>query len=199
MPKRVESNNKMWPFFIDYISALNSLYILILVPKAQQPAQHNRKGQILQNIFIAYDFNINFISIVLRQEGSAYNSRIFAFIKNSSFYTPLGHYYLADASYTADDPIVLILYQKVRYYLKEQAKVNKRPKNQKELFNLRHASLRNVIKRVFSVLKACFSILNKGRKGYSLKTQVKIIQALTVIYNFININSQDLNKKDSSL
>jgi len=85
----------------------------------------------------------------------------------------------------------------VRYHLKEQAKANKRPKDKKELFNLRHASLRNIIKRAFSVLKARFPILNKGRKGYSLKTQIKIIWALTAIHNFININGWDPNKEDS--
>jgi len=95
---------------------------------------------------------------------------VFAFIKDSSFYTPLGRYYLADASYTVNNPIVLVPYQKVRYHLKEQAKVNKRPKDKKELFNLRHASLRNIIKQAFGVLKAHFPILNKGHKGYSLKT-----------------------------
>jgi len=57
--------------------------------------------------------------------------------------------------------------------------------------------LRNVIKQAFSVLKACFSILNKGLKGYSLKTQVKIIWALTAIYNFMNINGWDPNEEDS--
>jgi len=100
---------------------------------------------------------------------------VFTFAKDSGFYTPLGHYYLADTGYTADNPMVLIPYQKVRYYLKEQVKANKRLKNKKKLFNLRHASLRNIIKRVFGVLKAYFPILNKGRKGYSLKTQIKII------------------------
>ena len=146
---------------------------------------------------MACDFDINFVLIVPRQEGSAHNGRVFAFAKDSGFYIPPGRYYLADASYAADDPIVLILYQKVRYYLKEQVKISKRPKNKKELFNLYYASLRNVIKRAFSVLKARFPILNKGRKGYSLKTQVKIIQVLTAIYNFININGWDLNKEDS--
>jgi len=95
---------------------------------------------------------------------------VFAFAKDSGFYTPLGRYYLANAGYAADNPMVLIPYQKVRYHLKEQAKANKRLKDKKELFNLRHASLRNIIEQAFGVLKARFPILNKGRKGYSLKT-----------------------------
>jgi len=43
-------------------------------------------------------------------EGSVYNSYVFAFAKDSGFYTPLGRYYLADAGYAADNPIVLIPY-----------------------------------------------------------------------------------------
>ena len=50
------------------------------------------------------------MSIIPGWEGSAYNGRVFAFAKDSGFYIPLGRYYLADAGYTADDPIVLILY-----------------------------------------------------------------------------------------
>ena len=48
--------------------------------------------------------------IILGWEGSAYNGCVFAFVKDSGFYAPLGRYHLADASYAADNPIVLILY-----------------------------------------------------------------------------------------
>lgn len=196
-PERVESDDKMWPFFADCIGALDGSHIPISVPEAQQAAWRNRKGWISQNVFAACDFDMNFVSIVPGWEGSAHDGRVFAFAKDSGFYTPPGRYYLADAGYAADDPMVLVPYQKVRYHLKEQAKANKRPKNKKELFNLRHASLRNVIERAFGVLKARFSILDKGRKSYSLKTQVKIVWALTAIHNFMNINGWDPNEEDS--
>jgi hypothetical protein len=45
------------------------------------------------------------------------------------------------------------LYRGVRYHLKEVRQADQRPKNVKELFNLRHSLLRNVIKRIFGVLK----------------------------------------------
>jgi hypothetical protein len=44
-------------------------------------------------------------------------------------------------------------YRGTRYYLKEQQQANQRPQNAKELFNLCYSSLRNVIKRIFGVLK----------------------------------------------
>jgi len=71
--------------------------------------------------------------------------------------------------------MVLVPYQKVRYYLKEQAKAAQRPKNKYELYNLRHSQLRNVIERMFGVLKSRFLIFDKGRRGYTRKTQVKIV------------------------
>jgi len=61
-------------------------------------------------VFIACDFNINFVLIIPGWEGSTYNSRVFTFAKDSSFYIPLGRYYLADTSYTTDNPIVLVPY-----------------------------------------------------------------------------------------
>jgi len=56
--------------------------------------------------------------------------------------------------------------------------------NAKELFNLRHSSLRNVIKRIFRVLKRQWQIL--GGKGceYSINTQIDLFYALIRLYNF---------------
>ena len=70
----------------------------------------------------ACDFDINFIYILLGWEGSAYDGQVFGFAKDRGFNTLLGRYYLADSGYAADNPMVLIPYQKVRYYLKKQAK-----------------------------------------------------------------------------
>jgi hypothetical protein len=44
-------------------------------------------------------------------------------------------------------------YRRVRYHLKEVRQAGLKPENAKELFNLQHSSLRNVIKRIFGVLK----------------------------------------------
>ena len=106
--------------------------------------------------------------------------------KDRGFEIPPGKYYLADAGYAQEDPMLLVPYQKVRYHLKEQAKAAQRPKDKYELFNLRHAQLRNVIERAFGVLKARFLIFNKPRRGYSIKTQIKIVWAMTAVHNFLN-------------
>lgn len=66
-----------------------------------------------------------------------------------------------------------------------------RPKDREELFNLRHAQLRNVIERVFGVLKRRFRIMRTAPE-YPFHTQAKIPASLAAIHNFIRIHdSQD--------
>lgn len=61
-----------------------------------------------------------------------------------------------------------------------------KPQTPRELFNLRHASLRNVVERVFGVLKSRFVILQRPPKQYPISAQVKLVYALTAIHNFLN-------------
>ena len=66
-----------------------------------------------------------------------------------------------------------------------------RPQNAKELFNLRHASLRNAIERIFGVVKRKFKIL-KAAPEYSIETQVDIVIALTALYNFTRLRDGNI-------
>jgi len=59
-----------------------------------------------------------------------------------------------------------------------------RPMNKEELFNLCHASARNVIERIFGVLKWRFRILLLAPE-YGLDVQAQIPTALCAIHNFI--------------
>jgi hypothetical protein len=56
--------------------------------------------------------------------------------------------------------------------------------NAKELFNLRHSSLCNVIERIFGVLKRQWQILGGKGYEYSIDTQVDLFYALIGLYNF---------------
>jgi hypothetical protein len=58
------------------------------------------------------------------------------------------------------------------------------PIDKEELFNLRHASARNVIERMFGVLKERFTILQLA-PGYNKEIQARIPVALGAIQNFI--------------
>ena len=60
------------------------------------------------------------------------------------------------------------------------------PRNAHELFNLRHASLRNPIEHAFGVLKKGFPIIGGlTEPHYGLKTQKEIIFACCILHNYL--------------
>jgi len=61
-------------------------------------------------VLIACDFDINFVYILPRWEGSIYDSQALSFAKDRGFYILLEKYYLVDAGYIANNPLVLVLY-----------------------------------------------------------------------------------------
>ena len=63
-------------------------------------------------------------------------------------------------------------YRGVRYHLKEHS--GKTPKNRRELFNLRHSSLRSKIESTFGTLKNRFKILC-AKPHYPFPIQVDIV------------------------
>jgi hypothetical protein len=65
-----------------------------------------------------------------------------------------------------------------------------RPKNYKELFNLRHAQARNVVEQIFGVVKRRFRLLVVAPE-YDLATQAKMVPAICVLHNFIQIHDVD--------
>ena len=75
-------------------------------------------------------------------------------------------------------------YREERYHLKEYSR--NLPQNAHELFNLRHASLRNAIERAFGVLKKCFLIIGSSTEPhYGLETQKEIISACCILHNYL--------------
>ena len=116
---------------------------------------------------------------------------------------PLGKYFLADAGFPICEGL-LIPYRGVRYHLQEWGRANLRyviiilaifciitminsPTNAEELFNLRHAMARNVVERIFGILKARFTILT-SRPRYNLDIVARLPPALAALHNFIRIH-----------
>ena len=80
-------------------------------------------------------------------------------------------------------------YRSVRYHLKEFS--DHPPENAKELFNLRHSSLRTTIERGFGVIKKRFRVLD-AEPFWSFNTQVDLVLACGVIHNHImGVNPND--------
>jgi hypothetical protein len=71
-------------------------------------------------------------------------------------------------------------YRGTRYHLREYG--SRRPHNPKELFNLRHSSLRVTVERAFGALKNRFRILD-NKPFHPYKTQVKLVLACCILHN----------------
>jgi hypothetical protein len=67
----------------------------------------------------------------------------------------------------------------VRYHLQDFAGHGNDPENKTELFNLRHASLRNVIERILR-----FGIF-KSAPPFLFKTQAELVLACATLHNFL--------------
>jgi DDE superfamily endonuclease len=189
-PDEIERNDKHWPYFADCIGALDGSHIEAWVPQGEQARWRNRKNFFSQNVLAVCNFKMDFVYILPGWEGSAHDGRVLGDAKAKGFDAPPGKYYLADSGYS-NTSLTLTPYPKVRYHLREQARASQRPQNAKELFNLRHASLRNVIERTFGVLKNRFVILQKPPRRYTIRTQVKLVFALTALHNFMNSHGCD--------
>jgi len=59
-----------------------------------------------------------------------------------------------------------------------------RPVDKEELFNLRHASARNIIEQIFGVVKRHFHILLISSE-YKIEIQARIPTALCALHNYI--------------
>jgi hypothetical protein len=140
-------------------------------------------------------------------QGSAADARVYHVARMTDFTIPPGKLYLADAGFAACDEL-LVPYRGVRYHLAEWGRANLlyvaltsypgshtyafhgRPCNPKELYNLRHAMLRNVIERIFGVLKKRFRIMQLPPE-YNSEIQSRIPPALCLVHNIIRIHDPD--------
>jgi DDE superfamily endonuclease len=193
---RIADSPKYTPYFDDCLGALDGTHIAAYVPTSQQARYRNRKGTLSQNVLAVCDFNMRFTYILSGWEGSAHDGRVLQDAQGSyGFNTPKGMYWLGDAGY-GNSEYVMAPYRGVRYHLKEQRLAAKKPETAHELFNLRHASLRNVIERIFGVIKRKFRILAQAAE-YSTATQADLVLAICGLYNFIQEHEDITQELDS--
>ncbi|KAL0396475.1 UNVERIFIED_CONTAM: hypothetical protein Scaly_0095900 [Sesamum calycinum] len=100
-----------------------------------------------------------------------------------------GNYYLCDNGYGNVEGF-LTPYRGVRYHLKEWDRGTGGPQSPRELFNLRHASARNVIERTFGLLKTRWGIL-RSPSYYPIRVQNQIIVACCLLHNFVRMEMLD--------
>jgi hypothetical protein len=165
------------------MGALDGVLIPAHVPLHLQSPWRSQKGVISQNVLAAVNFHFEFVYVLAGWEGSAHDTRVFNDATSKGLNIPNKRFFLADAGYGLQ-PGLMTPYRAVRYHLKEQASAGLRPSTQKELYNLRHATLRNIVERLFGCFKRKFSIL-KSAPEIELSKQICLVYALCVLWNFL--------------
>ena len=186
---KIATNDRFFPYFQNCIGAIDGSHVPVSRTPQLQAPWRNRKGSLSQNVMFACDFDLNITFISCGWEGSATDARVLSSAMLKGFKVPPGKFYLVDGGY-ANTPSFLAPYRGVRYHLKEWGHGHRRPQNHMELFNLRHAILRNHVERLLGILKKRFPIL-RVPTFYAIENQVKILAAIAVIHNIIKMHDGD--------
>ncbi|KAH9143568.1 hypothetical protein LEN26_005051 [Aphanomyces euteiches] len=144
-----------------------------------------RKG-VTMNVLAACDFDLMFTYVLAGWEGSAGDGKVFADALTKGYALPVDLFDIMDAGFALTTK-ALTPYRSTRYHLKEFGRGQQAPQNKEELFNLRHAMLRNVIERIFGILKRIFPVLSHAVQ-YDYQFQVQLVMALCVVHNFIRVH-----------
>jgi len=179
----IQNNRRYYPYFVNCVGALDGSHIPAFVSSDDQRRFRNRKGILSQNVLGVVSWDMVFTFVHVGWEGSAHDGRVLADAMANGLAMPITKYYLGDAGYSLSTR-VLTPYRGVRYHLKEWKAANLRPANARELFNLRHSSLRNIIERAWGVVKKRWPILD-NMPGFSFPFQCTIIFCCIIIHNFI--------------
>ncbi|XP_066343234.1 uncharacterized protein [Miscanthus floridulus] len=183
---KITCDPRFMPFFQNCIGAIDGTHVPITIRQDKASPYRNRKGTLSQNVMFACDFDLKFTFISSGWEGSSSDAGVLRSALGKGFTVPAGKFYLVDGGY-ANTPSFLAPYRGVKYHLSEFRRRGQRGNayaNYKELFNHRHAILRNHIERAFGVLKKRFLILKVGTH-YPIETQVMIPAAAAVFHNII--------------
>ncbi|XP_031405843.1 protein ALP1-like [Punica granatum] len=166
----IQRCRKWYPFFKNCIGAIDGTHVSATVPSSVRGVYRDRNNEITQNVLAACSHDMMFTHVVTGWEGSAHDSRILSDSATlQTFPAPYGEqYYVVDAGYP-NIPGYMAPYKGQRYH-RSDFNDDTPPTTEKELFNQRHASVRNVIERCFGVLKSRFAILRSmPNYGLSMK------------------------------
>ncbi|KAM0899406.1 hypothetical protein ACQ4PT_021280 [Festuca glaucescens] len=189
---KIMSNPRFWPYFQNCIGAIDGTHIPITIAEEIAAPYRNRKGTLSQNMMVACDFDLNFTFISCGWEGSASDAGVLRSAISKGFEVPAGKFYLVDGGY-GNTSSFLAPYPGVRYHLDEFRRRRRNHTgyaNKEELFNHRHALLRNYIERAIGVLKKRFPLLKVGNH-YPIESQIRIHAACIVFYNIIRCQNGD--------
>lgn len=182
--------NKRYQAFVGAIGAMDGTHIEVKVSEREQRSFRNRKGQLSMNVLAIVNFDMLFLYTLAGREGSAHDGSVLEYAQSMDLMIPAEKFLLADAAYPLQHMRILTPYRGVRYHVQEWAHVGRNPKNFNELYNYRHAQLRNVVERTFGCLKQRFQILKKPLECKMLNN-VRVFYACCVVHNFIRLRGKD--------
>lgn len=168
------------------IGAIDGTHIPITIAEEKAPPYRNRKGTLSQNVMLTCNFDLNFIFVSCGWEGSASDAGVLRSAVSKGFNVPEGKFYVVDGGY-ANTSSFIAPYRGVRHHLSEFRRRRSSQSgyaNCKELFNHRHALLRNHIERAIGVLKKRFPILKVGT-FHPIENQIKIAATAVAFHNII--------------
>ncbi|XP_026443198.1 protein ALP1-like [Papaver somniferum] len=167
------------------LGALDVTHISIHVATEDKPRYRTRKSSIETNVLCVCSHNLEVIYVYPGWEGSAADSRVLreAIYKKNGLEVPQGYYYLVDADYPNSGGF-LAPFRGQRYHLKEWGQGRLEPRTAEELFNMKYCRARNVIERVFGLLKMRWAIL-RSPSWYPVNIHCCFIMACCLIHNLI--------------
>ncbi|XP_028236861.1 protein ALP1-like [Glycine soja] len=185
VPEKIRESTRFYPYFKDCIGAIDGTHIPASVKGRDVSSYRDRHGNISQNVLAACNFDLEFMYVLSGWEGSAHDSKVLSDVlaRKNGLKVPQGKYYLVDCGFPNRRKF-LAPYRGVRYHLQDFAGHGNDHENEKELFNLRHASLRNVIERIFGIFKSRFTIF-KSAPPFLFKTQAELVLACAALHNFL--------------
>lgn len=172
------------------IGAIDGTHIHAFVPAKKQKRFWSRKNNISQNVLAAVTFSGLFSYVLAGAEGSINDASLIREAHTRSFTIPDGRFYLGDAGFGSRKGLI-IPYPHVYYHLRDWDDIGRLPATPKELFNKRHAQLRTVVEHVFGRCKRKFKIIRSSAPEYCFEDQVRIVYAVTGLYNFIQLEGKE--------
>ncbi|KAK3221260.1 hypothetical protein Dsin_008285 [Dipteronia sinensis] len=172
--------------FQDCIGGIDGIHIPAMITGRDVSRYRNRHGIISQNVLAACNFDLEFMYVLSGWEGSAHDSKLLTNAltrRRTALKVPQGKYYLVDCGFPNRRQF-LAPFRGVRYHLEEFGGQGRDPANEVELFNLCHASLRNVIERIFGIFKSRFTIF-KSAPPFPFRTQTELVSACVGLHNFL--------------
>ncbi|KAJ4759995.1 nuclease [Rhynchospora pubera] len=152
-----------------------------------------------QNVMAVVDFDGNFLYVVAGWEGSAHDNLVLRkAIERGGFKVPPSRYYLVDGGY-ANTPQFLSPYRGKTYHLAQFSTRSRENRYDcaEELYNHRHAQLRNIVEKTFGILKGRFKICKEMHR-YKYDIQTDLVIACCILHNFIKRHQHDNSDDDFS-